>query len=415
LEDHATQDPVAAILANRLISHVQKAVPAERNKNTIFIGDENEKKLLDDVGMNYKKLNTVDGTAELIICGTTTAEQEKALLEYVQTGGKILLMPKTKPGIYFGAEYVLDEKFEGGNTIANWPLTNGLSISDIRYRTAMATLKIKSGCDISLDGLLGKKQLGKGEIIYCQLDPNRFNADSLTYFRFTRWRATRAFTQVATNLGATFTCDLNIFREENKEVTHIDLDKTIWKAKLTAIVPAADDVANKIKDPGISKEATLLVMENADENTMINTNVPMTGSDEINTILQSSDGEVVFRKTIDIPDNMAGKDLVLNLAAMDDFDYTYFNGILVGFTDDKVKDNWSFVRTYEVPAKLVKPGKNVIAIRIWDCYGGGGIFNSAPKREITLKEKPKEAVGLYHLDYRTDFELGDNPFRYFRW
>jgi len=415
LEDHATQDPVAAIVAKRLITYVQNAVADVRNKNTIFMGGKNESKLLDDVGMIYKKADKVEATAELIICGNTTAEQEKALVQYVQNGGKILLLPKTKPGIYFGAEYVLDENFDGGKTIANWPLTNGLSISDIRYRTAAATIKIASGCDISLDGLLGKKQLGKGEIIYCQLEPNRFNADSLTYFRFTRWRATRAFAQVATNLGATFTCDLNIFKEEKKEVTHIDLDKTIWKAKITVLLPAADDMSNKVKDPGISKEAAQLLQETADESAMINTNVPMTNADEINTILQSSDGEVVFRKTIEIPDNMLGKDLVLNLAAMDDFDNTYFNGVPVGFTDDKVKENWSFVRTYTVPAKLVKPGKNVIAIRIWDWYGGGGIFNSSPKREITLKEKPVEPVSLYHSDYRTDFELGDNPFRYFRW
>lgn len=125
----------------------------------------------------------------------------------------------------------MDENFGGGETIADWPLTNGLSISDIRYRTAAATIKISNGCDISLDGLLGRKQLGKGEIIYCQIDPNRFNADSLTYFRFTRWPATRAFAQVAANLGASFTCDLNIFKEEKKEVTYIDLVKPSGKRK----------------------------------------------------------------------------------------------------------------------------------------------------------------------------------------
>jgi len=288
-------------------------------------------------------------------------------------------------------------------------------LSDVRYRTSAATIKLGTGCDIAIEGLLGKKQIGIGEIIYCQINPNRFDADSLTYFRFTRWRATRAFAQLLTNLGAAFTCDQNIFKEEKKEINSIDLDNTLWKAKALKTFPAVDDIVNKVKDPGMSAEADKLVTIDADETGMLDTNVPMTASDEISNIFQASDGEMVFRKTIDIPENMLGKDLVLNLAAMDDFDNTFFNGTQVGFTDDKVKENWSFVRTYSVPAKLVKPGKNVIAIRIWDWYGGGGLFNSSPKRTITLKEKPLEKVGLYHADYRSDFELGDNPFRYFRW
>ncbi len=73
------------------------------------------------------------------------------------------------------------------------------------------------------------------------------------------------------------------------------------------MVSAADDPGNKIKDPGMPKEATRLVQEFADESTMIDTNVPMSNSDEMNTILRSKDGEAVFRKTIDIPENMSGK------------------------------------------------------------------------------------------------------------
>ncbi len=161
LEDHATQDPVAAIIAKRLISYIQTALPEERNERTIFIGNENERKLLDEVGMNYKKVDKIETAPELIICGNTTAEQEKVLVQYVENGGKILLLPKTKTGNFFGAEYVLDDAFDGGKTIADWPLTNGLSLSDIRYRSAASTIKISSGCDISLNGLLGKKQLAR--------------------------------------------------------------------------------------------------------------------------------------------------------------------------------------------------------------------------------------------------------------
>jgi beta-galactosidase len=55
--------------------------------------------------------------------------------------------------------------------------------------------------------------LGKGVLVYCQLDPNRFDVDVKTYFRFTRWRQTRALCRVLSNLGGQFEVDRLIFTE----------------------------------------------------------------------------------------------------------------------------------------------------------------------------------------------------------
>jgi hypothetical protein len=211
-------------------------------------------------------------------------------------------------------------------------------------------------------------------------------------------------------------CDKNIFVTEEKSLFSIDLDRTTWKAAFTQTLPAVTDILFKHPDPGITPQALKLVATEADESEMQNTEVPMSPLDKLFIQLQTNDGEAVLRKTININDNMLGKDLVLNLGVIDDFDNTYFNGQLVGYTDSKTPENWSFSRFYTVPAKLVKKGKNVIAIRLFDWYGGGGMFISPLKREITLKpEDIKKPVGLYNLDYRPDFDLGDNPFRYFRW
>ncbi|HWI58886.1 MAG TPA: hypothetical protein VNZ22_16790, partial [Bacillota bacterium] len=37
--------------------------------------------------------------------------------------------------------------------------------------------------------------------------------------------------------------------------------------------------------------------------------------------------------------------------------------------------------------------------------------------EMTLSPKPQgpQALSSYHPDYRTDFPMGDNPYRYYRW
>ena len=53
--------------------------------------------------------------------------------------------------------------------------------------------------------------VGKGVAIFCQVDPDRFHADEKTYFRYTRWRATRAVAQLLANLGASFPVDSRFF------------------------------------------------------------------------------------------------------------------------------------------------------------------------------------------------------------
>ena len=53
--------------------------------------------------------------------------------------------------------------------------------------------------------------MGKGVAIFCQIDPDGFRADDKTYFRYTRWRSTRAVAQLLANLGAAFAVDSRIF------------------------------------------------------------------------------------------------------------------------------------------------------------------------------------------------------------
>jgi len=44
------------------------------------------------------------------------------------------------------------------------------------------------------------------------VDPDRFQADQRTYFRYTRWRSTRAVAQLLANLGASFPVDRRVFQ-----------------------------------------------------------------------------------------------------------------------------------------------------------------------------------------------------------
>ncbi len=101
------------------------------------------------------------------------------------------------------------------------------------------------------------------------------------------------------------------------------------------------------------------------------TAVPATWSGE----LANFDGFVYFRRTVDIPADKAGKPATLNLGPIDDRDDAYINGTRIGATHGQ----WQFAapRSYEVPAGVTQAGPNVLAVRVRDDQGAGGI-NGAP-------------------------------------
>ena len=94
--------------------------------------------------------------------------------------------------------------------------------------------------------------------------------------------------------------------------------------------------------------------------------------------LEEFDGIVWMRKVVEVPASLAGKDLKLELGAIDDEDITYWNGERIGMTS-----GWMANRTYTVPGKHVKAGKNVLTIRINDTGGDGGFLKDAKDFYIT--------------------------------
>lgn len=98
------------------------------------------------------------------------------------------------------------------------------------------------------------------------------------------------------------------------------------------------------------------------------------------------DGAIWFRKTIEIPAAWRGKELSLQLGAIDDMDVTYFNGIQVGSTGEETPDFYRHPRDYMVPGKWVQTGKAVISVRVFDHYGNGGFSGPSTSMRIGLKD-----------------------------
>jgi sialate O-acetylesterase len=90
--------------------------------------------------------------------------------------------------------------------------------------------------------------------------------------------------------------------------------------------------------------------------------------------------------------------MTVNISAVDDIDTTYFNGVLIGSTD-----GWDALRSYPIPKDLIKEGPNVIAIRVQDNLGGGGIWGDPGLFKLTLDgQKSISLAGPW--DYRVGLD-----------
>ncbi len=120
--------------------------------------------------------------------------------------------------------------------------------------------------------------------------------------------------------------------------------------------------------------------------------------------LPDYDGVVWYRKEIDVPADAAGKPLTLHLAVIDDADTTFFNGVQVGNTD-----SYNALRVYSVPAELVKAGRNVIAVRVVDTGGGGGIHGDAKEFYADMGGRQLPLAGEWQYQSAVDTRTMPRP------
>ena len=89
------------------------------------------------------------------------------------------------------------------------------------------------------------------------------------------------------------------------------------------------------------------------------------------------DGVAWYRTAVEL--DAADRDLVLRLGWIDDLDEAFVNGVRVGGTGDLTSrtirgDEWLRERAYPVPRRALRVGRNVIAVRVYDAGGDGGIY-----------------------------------------
>ncbi len=238
LEDHLDLDPAARRMAGHIIDYAMHSPLSPRVSKVVYLGGAPGAAWLDKIGVSYQQsltLGTAADTAghELLLIGPDAAVDTAALRAYLEEGGRIFFLPRAQADGGLGATLKpAAAHFAGSLSVPEWPEAKGLSASDLRWRTHLETAPwvVNAGADIGADGLIGRKVVGKGVAVFCQVDPDRFQADEKTYFRYTRWRSIRAVAQLLANLGASFPVDSRLFHP--LDAVALDLDGA-WQMQVT--------------------------------------------------------------------------------------------------------------------------------------------------------------------------------------
>jgi sialate O-acetylesterase len=119
--------------------------------------------------------------------------------------------------------------------------------------------------------------------------------------------------------------------------------------------------------------------------------------------IKGLNGVVWFRKEIDVPAAMTGQPAKLFMGRIVDADQVYVNGILVGNTTYQYPP-----RRYVLPANLLKPGKNIIVVRVTNTVGKGGFVPDKPYY-LTANNQNIDLRGDWQYKVGQAYSPGDLP------
>ena len=107
--------------------------------------------------------------------------------------------------------------------------------------------------------------------------------------------------------------------------------------------------------------------------------------------LDGFDGMVWYRKAITLSKQDLLKDIKVGVGRIDDSDVTFVNGNKVG----GLEQQYNTARVYDVNSLYLKEGENVIAVRVEDTGGGGGIHGEAGELFIQIGNEKRSLTGLW--------------------
>ncbi|MBX2872363.1 MAG: beta galactosidase jelly roll domain-containing protein [Saprospiraceae bacterium] len=106
------------------------------------------------------------------------------------------------------------------------------------------------------------------------------------------------------------------------------------------------------------------------------------------------DGILWFRQTIELSEEEAAAGIELGLGKIDDSDWSYVNGHEVGSNVGA----YAKLRVYKVQPEHLRAGANLIAIRVEDTGGGGGIYGDEASMYVKTVNGTRSLAGPWAMN-----------------
>ncbi len=101
------------------------------------------------------------------------------------------------------------------------------------------------------------------------------------------------------------------------------------------------------------------------------------------------DGIAWYRKEIILTEEHTHSNVTLHLGKVDDSDITWINGIEIGKTEGLYDKD----RVYTIDRKYLRPGKNMLVVRVNDTGGNGGIWGNPQDQFLAIGNEKMDLSG----------------------
>lgn len=396
------KDPVVNRMSENLLKYAASQNPSVSVK-TFYSGSDREFRILGQSGFKAEKIadkqNLKD--AEILILGEKSELSSEVIALFVKNGGTLVSLAKSDSQfkeLKLPFEVKIESRKLRGLPLKNQSdLLRGCGNSDFYFNlpTELTLITEIAGQASFPSPLLASFKYGKGEFIFFQLDPGKFTEHPGQY------KTQRILANLLSNIGVEAANTMNLGKNITKEIVLSGLDSPFCidpesKGEKEAWYADSYDDSNwkKIKT-GTKWEAQGYTMENPFYKTSF--------------LHCPYDGDAWYRIHVEIPDEYKNKDLVLYTQQIDDLDWVYFNGSLIGHTGEDTHEYWMASRSYKIPKELIKFGKeNIIAVRVRDLRGEGGIFGDM---RITWEGAASTRSSLYQKTPREILDFDPNQWR----
>jgi hypothetical protein len=391
-------DPAADLLLSNLVRYTLSAPPPPPATRAWCGNAEATRKLLSNLRAVMSCANQ-PSASDVVVAGRDFKDTS-LLRRHAESGGTVVMLDA-------GAEALKSVLPSSATTkeerlthtpppLLSSPVWRGVGPCDLHWRgrTVVNTVHLQAGASEAVStGVLAVARVGKGKVITSAVTPDRFDytAPNKIYLKLTCQHSAFLVSRLLANQGVSFEAPL--LANWSKPVMPTMSLLAGWKGTTdpketitpaTVCLPEFDATAWKpIVVPGEWEKQS---------------------PDWANY-----DGIFWYRLSFEVPAALTAEDSELVLGAIDDEDWTYLNGKLLGHIgqDTNPKDYWSAPRVYPLPAGTLKAGQNILAIKVRDLRQAGGLMTGPVEIRI-----PARWLKSYYLDAPIAL---DDPYRYNRW